>query len=73
MIPAENIVQPPAGFEDLPKMYRRTPLARLFKKQDKRYGSEEKGYLKGYSSIARAKSEERVKKSIKDSRYLLYV
>lgn len=68
MLPAENIVQPPAGFEDLPKTCQRTPPGRLFKKQEKRYRSEERWHPKGYSSTARAKSEERVKKSMKDSR-----
>ena len=64
----EDIVQPPAGFEDSPRMCQRTPPGKLFKKQEKRYRSEERWLPKTYASNARAKSEERVKESKKDIR-----
>lgn len=57
----ENIVQPPAGFEDSPRTYQRKVHTKSIKKQEKRYRSEERWHPKSYSYTTRAKSEERVK------------
>ncbi|XP_056629965.1 uncharacterized protein LOC130440701 isoform X2 [Diorhabda sublineata] len=56
----EEIVQPPAGFEDSPRI---KTSGRLFKKLERRIRSEERNYLENkknrYKSDVRAKSEER--------------
>ncbi|XP_028131429.1 uncharacterized protein LOC114327122 isoform X3 [Diabrotica virgifera virgifera] len=56
----EEIVQPPAGFEDSPRV---KTSGRLFKKLERRIRSEERNYLENkknrYKSEVRAKSEER--------------
>lgn len=65
----EDIVEPPAGFEDSPRACQRTPPGKLFKKHEKRYRSEDRWHSKGYTCTARAKSEERIKDTKKDTRY----
>ncbi|CAH1105826.1 unnamed protein product [Psylliodes chrysocephalus] len=56
----EEIVQPPAGFEDSPRI---KASGRLFKKLERRIRSEERNYLENkknrYKTEVRAKSEER--------------
>lgn len=54
-------------------MCQRTPPGKLFKKQEKRYRSEERWLPKPYAANARAKSEERVKESKKDIRFESYI
>lgn len=58
---AENIVKPPAGFEDSPRSCQRVTDGKAYKKQEKRYRSEERWLLKTYNT--RAKSEERLKET----------
>lgn len=60
-------MKPPAGFEDSPRSCQRATNGKVFKKQEKRYRSEERWMLKAYNT--RAKSEERLKET-RDVRYL---
>lgn len=54
-------MKPPAGFEDSPRSCQRATNGKVFKKQEKRYRSEERWMLKAYNT--RAKSEERLKET----------
>ncbi|KAG5899755.1 hypothetical protein JTB14_006092 [Gonioctena quinquepunctata] len=63
----EEIVQPPAGFEDSPRM---KPQGRLFKKLDRRIRSEDRNLVESkktrYKAEVRAKSEERGAKTYRN-------